>query len=216
MNPINELSRLNSLAPLPQGLAWQDGTLWMGSMDTKIVYLIDPSSWTIQWLVQAPGTPFGITVIGDELRVLCGETEEDNRYIRRLMPGRGFDSAFKQPCPEDTGSQLGFDGQQLHVSQWYNKRVLALNKEGGVEKIYNSPHGIAGQCIVDGSIYLITTDAEETTEYFLTRIDQATGQAEDIATVPFQARALAFDGEAFWTNHRDANQTVRFAKPDHK
>ena len=215
MNPINELSRIDSIAPLPQGLAWRDDSLWMGSMDTKIVYQIDPSSWrTIKWQVQAPGTPFGITAVGDELRVLCGETEEDNRFIRRLIPGHGFDSKFKQPCPDDTGSQLGYDGQQLHVSQWYNQKVLALNEDGGVEKTYNSPHGIAGQCIVDDSIYLITTDAEETTEYFLTRIDPATGQADDIATVPFQARALAFDGEAFWTNHRAANQTVRFAKPD--
>jgi hypothetical protein len=25
---------------------------------------------------------------------------------------------------------------------------------------------------------------------------------------------LAFDGEQFWTNHRDANQVVAFARPD--
>lgn len=199
---------------MPQGLAWRDGSLWMGSMDTKIVYRIDPTSWTVQWQAQAPGTPFGITSIGSELRVLCGETEEDNRFIRRLIPGHGFDSKFKQPCPEDTGSQLGFDGHQLHVSQWYNLRVLALNKEGGVERTYAAPHGIAGQCIVDGSIYLATTDDEETDDYFLTRIEQATGKAEDIAQIPFPARALAFDGEAFWTNHRAAHQTVRFAIPN--
>jgi hypothetical protein len=33
----------------------------------------------------------------------------------------------------------------------------------------------------------------------------------DVARIPFQARALAWDGTKFWTNHREQNQIVAFA-----
>ena len=69
---------------------------------------------------------------------------------------------------------------------------------------------------VDGVLYLVTTDAEETNEYWLTRVDlKAAGAGEptwvDVARIPFQARALAWDGTKFWTNHREQNQIVAFA-----
>lgn len=216
MENIKEIRRLSSPAPRPQSLA-SDGTyLWMGSMETKKIYQIDPIEWKVLWQVDAPGTPFGIAVVGEELRVLCGETEEDFRIIRRCIPGHGFDTVFKLPCPDDTGSQLGYDGSKLHISQWYNKRVLALGEDGQVEEEFESPHGIAGQVIIGSKIYLATTDAEETDEYFLTRLDSSEeiSKAEDIAAISFGARALAFDGENFWTNHREAHEIVCFQKPD--
>lgn len=42
----------------------------------------------------------------------------------------------------------------------------------------------------------------------------ATAKIEDLARIPFQARALAFDGKNFWTNRREQNQIVCFARPD--
>lgn len=199
---------------MPQGLAWHNGNLWMGSMTNKTIHQIDPNTGDSIWETPAPGTPFGITSVGDELRVLCGETEEDFRIIRRLVPSEGFNSNFNLPCPQDTGSQLSFNGRQLHVSQWYNKVVLAIDDYGNVQKSYESPHGIAGQVIIDKRIYLVTTDNEETNEYFLTRIDLESDNATDIAKIPFPARALAFDGQNFWTNHRAADQIVSFKRPD--
>jgi len=52
--------------------------------------------------------------------------------------------------------------------------------------------------------------------YYLTRIDARGGTPviEDIARVPFAARSLAFDGERFWTSHREAHEIVAFARPD--
>lgn len=214
MNNIEEIKRLASPAPMPQGLAWHNGNLWMGSMTNKTIHQIDPNTGDSIWETPAPGTPFGITSVGDELRVLCGETEEDFRIIRRLVPSEGFNSNFNLPCPQDTGSQLSFNGRQLHVSQWYNKVVLAIGDNGNVQKSYESPHGIAGQVIIDNRIYLVTTDNEETNEYFLTRIDLESDNATDIAKIPFPARALAFDGQNFWTNHRAADQIVSFKRPD--
>ncbi len=216
MNEIQTINRLESPALLPQSLAWDGTHLWMGSMETHCIYKIDTESWSIIWECPAPGIPFGMTWFNEELRVLCGETEEDYRIIRRLIPGHGFDTQFKLPCPDDTGSQLGFDGHELHVSQWYNKKVLALGQGGQVKRSLSSPHGICGQVFVGNRIYLSTTDDEETNNYFLTRIDLSGPEprTEDIARIPFPARALAFDGENFWTNHRAENQIVCFRRPD--
>jgi hypothetical protein len=153
-----------------------------------------------------------MTAVGSsDLRVLCGETEEDNRIIRKCNPNIGVNTTYALPCPEDTGSQLGFDGQHLYVSQWYNQRVLKLDDAGNVLETIPSPHQICGQVILNGYLYLMTTDDESTTDYFLTRINLATKAAEDIAQVPFQARALAHDGTHFWTNHREAHETVCFS-----
>ncbi|MCX6951956.1 MAG: hypothetical protein NTV51_07295 [Verrucomicrobia bacterium] len=215
MNDIQELQRLASPAPKPQSLAWDGATLWMGSRETKRIYGINPATWTVGWEVAAPGTPYGMTTVGRELRVLCSETAEDHRIIRRCVPGQGFDAAFGIPCPDDTGSQLSYDGRWLNVSQWYPKKVIAVADDGKVERVIAVPHGICGQVFVDGCIYLVTTDAEETNEYWLTRVDLRAGgtpKIEDVARVPFQARALAWDGTKFWTNHREQNQIVAFAR----
>lgn len=216
MKLITELQRLASPAPKPQSLAWDGSVLWMGSRETRQIYALDPVAWNVKWQIAAPGTPYGMTAFGGELRVLCGETADDNRIIRRCLPYRGFDADWGIPCPDDTGSQLGYDGRRLHVSQWYPKKVITLSDTGAVERIITVPHGICGQVFVDGMLYLMTTDDEETTDYWLTRVDprSATPKVEDIAHVPFAARALAFDGTRFWTNHREQNQIVSFARPD--
>lgn len=210
MSPIKELARHTAPADLPQSLAWDGESLWMGSLATKRIYQIDTQSWTVKYEVAAPGLPYGMVSVGEELRVLCGETAEDHRNIRRLMPLHGFDTAFKLVCPDDTGSQLSYDGETLHVSQWYNQKIHALSPNGGVTKSYDSPRGICGQTIVGDFIYLISTAAEETNDYYLGRIDIETGAYEDLATVPFPARALAHDGQHFWTNHRAGGETIRF------
>jgi len=213
MNNIEEIKRLASPAPRPQSIAWHYDTLWVGSMETETIYQINPDTWKVLWEVKAPGVPFGMVSIGDELRVLCGETAEDFRIIRRLIPDHGFDTVFKLPCPDDTGSQLGFDGTSLYVSQWYNKVILQLGIDEQVQKSLSSPHGICGQVFVGKSIYLATTDAEETDNYFLTQISLNSETATDIATIPFGARALTFDGQNLWTNDRENHEIVCFKRP---
>ena len=184
----------------------------MGSIETERIYAIDPQKWTVREESSAPGKPWGMASLGDELRVLCGETADDNRVIRRFIPGHGFKSPGI-PCPEDTGSQLGYDGQNLSVSQWYNKRILVLDRQGAVLRRFDSPHGICGQVVVEGAYYLLTTDDEESQDYFITRIEPKSAESEDLARVPFAGRALAFDGTRFWTNHREKNEIVAFALP---
>ena len=216
MNDIKELQRLAAPAPKPQALAFDGTTLWLGSLEQRRIYAVDPVTWTTGWETPSPGLCWGLTVMGPELRAICSETPDSTRNVWRCVPGTGFDAAPLFQCPDDMGSQLGYDGKRLHLSQWYPKKVLTLGAEGKVERVISVPHGICGQVIVDGIIYLVTTDAEETTEYWLTRVDPrpATPQIDDLVRIPFAARALAFDGKNFWTNHRAQNQTVCFARPD--
>lgn len=184
----------------------------MGSIETERIYAIDAQTWTVYEESAAPGKPWGMTALGDELRVLLGETAEDNRFVRRFVPGHGFKSEALA-CPENTGSQLGYDGKHLSISQWYNKVVLTIDNDGKILRTLTSPHGICGQVFAQGAFYLLTTDDEESTEYFITKIDPADGSTQDVAHLPFHGRALAFDGSKFWTNHRENNEIVAFTLP---
>ncbi len=215
MEPITELLRLPSPAPKPQSLAFDGTILWMGSREMERIYAIDPVKWTAHDETDVPGVPWGMTVAGDELFVIYGVGAEDDRVVQRYIPGRGFfGEAFR--APDGTGSQLGWDGDVLYISQWYNKRILGVDATGAVLSTIEVPHGICGQVVADGRFYLATVDDEANGPYWLTRVDArgATPVCEDLAVIPFPARALAFDGRRFWTNHREANEIVAFARPD--
>jgi hypothetical protein len=202
---------LPSPAPRPQSIAFDGEKLWMGSIETCRLYALDPRQWTLIEEDTAPGKPWGMTVVGDELRVICGEGDEDDRIIRRFVPGHGFKSHDALACPDDTGSQLSYDGSWLYVSQWYNKRILGLDDTGKIMREIGVPRGICGQCYVDGTFYVLTTDDEDGKDYFIGKVTQnGHGAYEELARVPFPARALAYDGVRFWTNHREANQIVAF------
>jgi hypothetical protein len=211
MQDVTETMRLPSPAPRPQSIAFDGEKLWMGSIETNRLYAIDPHHWTVSEEDRAPGKPWGITVVGDELRVICGEGDDDARVIRRFVPGHGFKNQDAIGCPDETGSQLSYDGVRLYVSQWYNKRILGIDERGKVVRTIDLPRGVCGQCYADGGFYVVTTDDEDSNDYFLSRVTlNGAANVEDLARVPFAARALAYDGSRFWTNHREHNQIVAF------
>ncbi|MFN2459740.1 MAG: hypothetical protein ABR591_03470 [Candidatus Velthaea sp.] len=211
---IQELRRLRSPAPAPQSLAFDGSLLWMGSRDTRGLYAIDPERWTVVDEALAPGVPWGLTAAGDEFRLLCGEDPGDTRRIRHFSPGSGFGSDAVD-APEDTGSYLGYGAGKLYLVQWYRKRILRLDDAGKPEAAIDVPHGICGLTVIGGRFFCVTTDAEETGDYWLTRVDVRGGRvtSDDVARIPFHARSLAFDGTNFWTNHRDNDEIVCFTPP---
>lgn len=215
MQNVEELLRLPSPAPRPQALAFDGQRLWMGSIQTRRVYEIDPTTWTVRSETAAPGPIWGMTVVGDELRAIVGEDDDERRTILQFVPGHGFRNAHAIPCPENTGSQLGFDGDRLFVSQWHNKRILSLDENGVVGTTIPVTHGICGQVVIGGRFFLLTTDDEESDEYFVTRVDARNGKVlcDDLARVGFAGRALAYDGRRFWTNHRERHEIVAFSIP---
>lgn len=212
MNDISERRRLASPAPKPLGLAFDGTTLWMASRETHRLYAIDPATWSARDEGAAPGGPFGMTVVGNELRVIIGLGENENdRYIYRFVPGHGFKSD-RIECPDLTGAHLAYDGDELFLSQAHYRKILALNSSGAVVREISLDRVPLGMTIADGRFYLITSD-EEFENLQFTQVDARDGtpRITPLATIPFDARGLTYDGSLFWTSHRDENQIVAFS-----
>ncbi len=211
MQNVRELLRLPSPAPKPLGVAFDGTKLWLSSLETERIYAMDPAQWTLSDEAAAPGKPFGIVSIGDELRVVLGEGEADDRYVVRFVPGHGFKDAAKIACPEFTGSHVAYDGELLYVSQFMTSRVVALDEAGAVVRTIVLKNPPAGITFCDGRLYMVSVD-DANDRRLLSRTDPRDENAsvEDLAVLPFAARGLAFDGTRFWSGERDANEIVAF------
>jgi hypothetical protein len=211
---INEILRLPSPGPEPLGLAFDGETLWISSREAHRLYAVNPATWTVREEAQVPGAPFGIAVVGIELRVVVGFGEDDNdRYIYRFIPGHGFKSD-RLECPDLSGAHVAFDGDALYLSQAHNKKILKLDGHGAVLRDIPLERRPVGMTIVDGIFHLVTGD-EEFKNLELTKVDTRgeSPRVTSLASIPFRARGLAFDGVRFWTNDRGANEIVAFEMP---
>jgi hypothetical protein len=212
---ISERQRLSSPAPTPQALTWHKGKLWMGSRDRRRIYGIDVKTWAVFEETEAPGIPWAAVSRGEDLWLTIGEGPEDDRYLRRYLPGKGFSETDRIPCPELTGSYLSYDGEHLHLSQWYKHRILKLDPRGNILREIEIGAEISGHVFVDGLIYVLCGTEQGEGDWRIARLDprEEVPQIEELARVPFQCRSLAFDGESFWTNHREAHEIISFAMP---
>jgi hypothetical protein len=212
---VNERRRLASPAPTPQALAWHEGKLWMGSRDLRRIYAIDVKTWAVLEETEAPGIPWAAVSTGDDIWFTIGEGPEDDRYLRRYLPGKGFLETERIACPEFTGSYLSYDGEHLYLSQWYKHRILKLDANGNILREIAIHAEICGHVFVGGLIYVLRGTEQGEGDWRIARLDprEKTPQIEELARVPFQSRSLAFDGDSFWTNHREADRIVSFAMP---
>jgi hypothetical protein len=212
---IAERERLVSPAPTPQALTWHQKELWMGSRDLPRVYRMERKSWKVTEEREAPGTPWAAISAGQSLWFTLGEGPDDDRYLRRYVSGQGF-SEERIACPEFTGSYLSYDGEHLYLSQWYKHRILKLDLKGNILREIAIHEEISGHVFATEVIYVLRGTEQGEGDWRIARLDpeEETPQIEDLARVPFQCRSLAFDGEHFWTNHREADRIVSFAMPN--
>jgi hypothetical protein len=212
MQRIEELTRYPSPATRPHPLTFFHGLLWMGSWDTDRIYAIDPKTWSIGEEILAPGKPYGITAYGDELRVVVAHGEEDDRYLYRLSPGKGFDPQSKTPCPDLTGSYLAAENSSLYLGQMTFRRILVLDAGANVKRELPLPTRCAGIGFgADGGFYMISGDMElEHLKFGTLDITQAAPPFTEIRPLPDEARSLAFDGDRWWTSLRDTNEIASF------
>ena len=212
MKNVVELHRLPSPFPKPQAIFADGATLWMSSRQTRKVYAVDRAAWRVTWEGVVPGDDviWGLTKHGDWLYGVCGvdKTDVDERRIRRFAPRGEFDPNFSVPTPDGVGSHLSHDGATLVLSQWYPQKLISIGADGHAGRVIQLGRQVVGHCFAQGAFWLATTTDEESNEYFLERCDPATGACTMLARLGFSARGLAFDGENFWTNHRDANEVV--------
>ena len=212
---IVEIRRLPSPVVTPQSLAWHEGVLWIGSRDERRVCAVDAQTWAVVDETAAPGIPWASVWTGDAFYYTSGEGSDDDRYLRRYLPGDGFDESYRVPVPEFTGSYLSFDGGSLYLSQWYKHRILQLDAAGQAVREIGIGAEICGHVFVDGLLYVLRGTEQNGEDWHLARLNlrEENPRVEALARVPFACRSLTFDGQRFWTNHRAANETVAFALP---
>ncbi len=211
LEPIVELDRRIAFSPQPHAVAVNGDLLYVSSRATRGIDVIDRASWQKRSELSPPGMPWGMAYADGQLIATCGEESEDVRRIRRFVHGNWQPSFI--PCPDDTGSHLGVHNGRVVLGQWYNQVLLELDENGAILRRYESAHGIAGVAIDGDKAFLLTTDDEDAGEYWITQLDLVAGVSTDVALVPFHARGLAWDGERFFTNHREADRTVTFQLP---
>jgi hypothetical protein len=232
---INEQKRFQSPTVTPQALAWDGKQLWMSSRDLGFFYKIDIEQPKILDEKDPPGVIWAAVFTNDGWRLTIGKGLNDDRYVYRYDGNGRFEKLFA--CPDLTGSYLSYDGESLYLSQWYEQRILKLDKAGQTVGTIEVGAEICGHVFANGAIYVLRgtenvprpqyaggkptaerfkTGAKQGDEqWWIARIDPRDKSPEvvDVAKVPFAARSLTFDGENFWSNHRAANETICFSLP---
>jgi transcriptional regulator with XRE-family HTH domain len=211
MQDVKEGARHAAPATRTQPLALLGTTLWAGSWDTDHLYAIDTKNWTTTADVAAPGRPFGLTALGDELRVVISHGEDEDRYIYRFTPSGGFDLASKTACPELNGSHLAADGAKLYLCQATNRRIVELDAAGGIVREIPLPTRCAGMGFGPGGFYMLSAD-EDFDNVAFARFDIAASSPEvlPLAGIVPEARSLVFDGAAWWTSLREGGEIISF------
>lgn len=213
MQEIKELSRRRAPAARLQPLAFDGSALWAGSWETDCIYKIDPKTGNTLEEFPAPGKPYGIAVLGGELRVVVSlGGDDDDRYFYRFVPGSGFDLESKTPCPDLTGSHLASDGKLLYLAQMHNRRILVIAPDDSIQREIPLPSPIGGMGFLDGTMYAIVAD-DEFEDVRLATVDLRANKPEisEIAKLNSGSRSLAHDGNVWWTNYREAGEIVSFA-----
>ncbi len=214
--PLEELVRVPSPAALPQSLAFDGELLWIGSWETSRVYAVSPKHGNVVEEAAAPGKPVGSTVVGDELRFIVSQNgDDDNRFVRRFIPGHGFKSHDATPCPDDTGSFLAYDGRRLWLSQRYNKRVIELDAQLAPVRTIEVGEQILGFTFVRDLMYFSTWLGKDRGGCRIASLDpNAEAPAlRFVAAAPFVAVSLAPGGDRLWTNDSKGAAAVAFALP---
>ncbi len=213
MRNIRELQHLPAPGARPQPLAYHNRYLWSGSWETNRLYGIDPRGWIVDQEIAAPGRPYGLTSFDGAIYAVIA-LGDDDRYLFRCTPGRGFEESSKRACPDFTGSHLASDGKRLYLSQQGKHRILVIDKEGNVEREIALATRCAGLGFnTKGECYMISGNAElKNLRFSRLQFDGEDAEDKPLAVVPFNARALAYDGKNWWTSHRDQTEIVCFSQ----
>jgi hypothetical protein len=189
----------------------------MSSRDLGTLHKIDVEKWKVVDELDPPGIVWAAVATNGAMHFTVGKGLNDDRYVYRYSDG-AFSRLFA--CPDFTGSYLSYDGANLYLSQWYEKRILKYDEKGNVTCKIDIGAEICGHTFVNGTFYVLRgrenkDQPSKSEEWRIARFDlkQDRLQVEDLAAVPFAARSLTFDGERFWSNHRAANETISFSLP---
>jgi len=232
---IKERKRFRSPTVTPQALAWDGKQLWLSSRDLGFLYRLNADGSKISEEIDPPGVVWAAVATNGSVHVTIGKGTNDDRYVYRYDAKNGFTKLFA--CPDFAGSYLSFAGESLYLSQWYQQRILKMDKDGTAVGKIDIGAEICGHTFANGALYVLRgtenvprpmyADGPPTADHFkagakegeeqwwIARVNLQDGKSDvvDVAKIPFAARSLTFDGDNFWSNHRAANETVCFSLP---
>jgi hypothetical protein len=215
MNAISNIERHPSPAVTPQALAWDGLQFWLSSRDSGTLHKLDGETLEIVDEIDPPGVVWAGVLTNDGWRFTIGKGLNDDRYVYRYTDDEGFRKLFA--CPDFAGSYLSFDGEHCYFSQWYKGAIHQFDDSGRILCTIEVGAEICGHTFAGGTLYVVrgreNADVPgKAEEWRIARLDvrEQTPGVEDVATIPFASRSLAFDGRKFWSNHRAANEIVSF------
>ncbi len=215
MNEVTKVERHASPVVTPQALAWDGERLWLSSRDLGTLHRLDRETLKSVEELDPLGVVWAGVFTDDGGRFTIGKGLNDDRYVYRYSEQDGFRKLFA--CPDFTGSYLSFDGEHCYLSQWYKGVIHQLDDSGTILRTIEVGAEICGHTFASGMLYVLrgreNADVPgKAEEWRIARLDvrEKTPQVEDLATIPFAARSLTFDGRKFWSNHRAANELVSF------
>lgn len=215
MKEVTDIERHASPVVTPQALAWDGARFWLSSRDTGTLQRVDAGKLEIIDEIDPPGIVWAGVSTADGWRFTIGKGLNDDRYVYRYSDDGRWTKLFA--CPEFAGSYLSFDGEHLYLSRWYKGQIHHMNDSGNVLRNIEIGAEICGHTFANGMLYVLRgrENADRpgaAEEWRIARLDprEESPQIEDLATIPFASRSLAFDGRKFWSNHRAANEIVSF------
>ncbi len=178
-----------------------------------MLYRVERETWKVADEIDPPGVVWAGVRTNDDWRFTIGKGMNDDRYVYRYSPEKGFTKLFA--CPDFAGSYLSFDGTSLYFSQWYKGLIHRVDDSGKISRTIEVGGEVSGHAFVEGVLYVMRGTEQNGESWTIARVDLAneTPVSRDLAAIPFACRSLAHDGRRFWANHRAANEVVSFSLP---
>lgn len=178
------------------GLAWDGARLWAGDFDAQSLFQLE-NDGTKSATFGAPGRLVGLAFAEKLLAAVVSHPDTDNRTIRFFDPAAQtwLDRLIR--CPDDTGSQLAWDGGHLWLTQRYNKQLLQLHDDGTVKHSIEVPYEITGLHWMGATAWMNV----RVEKGFSDVAKRGPGASAPVLVerLPGSLASLAYDGECFWT-----------------
>jgi hypothetical protein len=157
----------------------------MSSRDLGTLYKVDIEKWKVVDEFDPPGIVWAAVAANGMMHFTIGKGLNDHRYVYRYDLKNGFRKLFA--CPDFTGSYLSYDGEDLYLSQWYEKRILRYDAKGNVVGKIDIGAEISGHTFVDGMIYVLRGVEKPNEDWRIARLDphEEEPDVKDLAVVPF-------------------------------
>jgi outer membrane protein assembly factor BamB len=178
------------------GLAWDGTRLWAGDFDSHSLVVLDADG-TTNTTFPAPGRPVGLAFAEARLAAVISHPETDHRTIRFFDPAAGAWLDRSVRCPDDSGSQLAWDGGHLWLSQRYKKTLLQLHPDGTVKHSIDIPYEITGFYWIGATAWMNVRVEQGFSD--VAKRGPGASRPALVERVPGSLASLAYDGEAFWT-----------------